>query len=481
MSNSRKIATDTIIRFIGQLGIGVITTISARLITGYLGVDRYGVITAATFFFSMFASISDSGTTTVAIREISKNPNKDRGILANVLGIRIVGSIILSILCIILGYIIYAPRDMRIFEALLWMVSTLIFINFSSSFKITLTTGFRAKQLVLSDIISKILSLAFLWYGIHYNWGIWVVYASPLVMLISLSIFVVLLNKKEYRVWPRFDSKEWSTIIRYTVPIAIASMLNIIYLRADGMMLSFYKSTTEVGQYGLAYKIVELLAVLPSLFGLVAMSTVANSDKAKLHNQTMLGQKYLGLIGVLSSFSVISIGRFAINILSSGQESFAPSYGPLIVLLLANIIIFYHQPISNALFAQNLQNKIMRVSLYATIFNIAINLLMIPLLGALGASISVLITEIIIYAYFRKLYSDHIHKGKAIAPIKPFIAGVLMFITSSLVRQVLSAYDLNKVIIEGLALMMALLIFMITITVSKFTTIEEIKALSKRA
>lgn len=480
MNNSRKIATDTIIRFIGQLSIGLITAISARLITGYLGIDRYGVITAATFFFSMFASISDSGTTTVAIREISKSPKQDKNILANVLGIRIAGSIILGFICIVLGYLIYAPKDIRIFEALIWMVAGLIFINISSAFKITLTTTFRATELVVSDIISKLAGLVFLWYGIHYDWGLWAIYAAPLITLIISSILVVALNTKEYRVWPRFDQEQWITIVKYVIPLAIAAILNTLYLRADGMMLSFYKSSVEVGQYGLAYKIVELLGVLPSLFGLVAMSVVANSDKNKLHKQTMMGQKYLGFMGVMSSFAIISIGPFIIKILSSGQESFAPSYQPLVILLLANVVIFYHQPISNALFAQNLQNKILRVSLYATIFNIIINLAMIPLWGALGAASAVLITEILIYIYFRSLYKKYIFEDIANISIKPLLAGIIMFLTAIVVRYYLSSFHLNEIIVEIISLGIALIIFLLVIGISRFTTMNEIKGLLKR-
>ncbi len=67
-----------------------------------------------------------------------------------------------------------------------------------------------------------------------------------------------------------FDFSYWKRIWHRAWPIALTSLLTLVYFKADTLILSVYRSEGEVGIYGATYKVLEIIGTFPHMFlGLV--------------------------------------------------------------------------------------------------------------------------------------------------------------------------------------------------------------------
>src|SRR5262249_10353086 len=64
-------------------------------------------------------------------------------------------------------------------------------------------------------------------------------------------------------------SKSWT--------LGLSMMLNLIYFRADTILLSAFKSPADVGIYGLSYKVLEMLLVFPAMFSGLILPILSRS------------------------------------------------------------------------------------------------------------------------------------------------------------------------------------------------------------
>ncbi|MBI4435127.1 polysaccharide biosynthesis C-terminal domain-containing protein, partial [Candidatus Uhrbacteria bacterium] len=64
--------------------------------------------------------------------------------------------------------------------------------------------------------------------------------------------------------------------LAHSWPIAISIIFNLLYLKGDILFLAYFRDQAEVGLYGAAYRVLEVMTVLPTmLMGLVLPSLVA--------------------------------------------------------------------------------------------------------------------------------------------------------------------------------------------------------------
>lgn len=64
-----------------------------------------------------------------------------------------------------------------------------------------------------------------------------------------------------------FDASVWKDIIQRSWPLIITIVLNLVYLKADILILSLFKSQADVGLYGAAYRVIDVLVTIPFMIG----------------------------------------------------------------------------------------------------------------------------------------------------------------------------------------------------------------------
>ena len=74
--------------------------------------------------------------------------------------------------------------------------------------------------------------------------------------------------------------KTWALLLRISLPLGATYIVNYLYFRLDVVLLSILKGEEEVGVYGLAYRVLEGLMVLPAYFMFALFPEIARLSGA---------------------------------------------------------------------------------------------------------------------------------------------------------------------------------------------------------
>jgi O-antigen/teichoic acid export membrane protein len=169
----------------------------------------------------------------------------------------------------------------------------------------------------------------------------------------------------------------------------------IFYFRADGVLLSVLSSSDEVGAYGLAYRVAANAAIVATLFVNSAFSTMARSwaDGRGAFNAVVSRSLNFMLLcaAPLVVFGIV-LGPDVVQLIAA--ESYTASAGRATQLLFVAIALGYMNAVlSQALIAAHQQRYLIFASPIALAFNVTLNLVLVPSLGAEGAGIALVCTE----------------------------------------------------------------------------------------
>ena len=177
-------------------------------------------------------------------------------------------------------------------------------------------------------------------------------------------------------------------------PFTILAITDILMFNIDTLMLGHFKSFGETGLYSAAGRMVQLFYILPALFS----SALLPSLTKKLHSNDT--QDLTASTG--KAFSVISlfILPIIIAILFLSKDIVGLLFGsdyhgsivPIYILIFSIFPVFYTTLLNSSLFALNAQRKFVHLHIIGLLISIILNLILIPMYGAIGASISLVLS-----------------------------------------------------------------------------------------
>ena len=156
-----------------------------------------------------------------------------------------------------------------------------------------------------------------LWLG----WGAISCVWAYLVAVAVTGLTTFFATRRNVRFGPRFNLKRWRTIVAQSLTIGIIQIVNLLYLKADLVILSVISTSDNVGIYGVAYAIINFFLLIPSILMtslLPAMTTATESDLGKIVDRAM---RYLAAAGALVATGTLCFGAQVIRVLAG--EKFA--------------------------------------------------------------------------------------------------------------------------------------------------------------
>jgi len=261
----------------------------------------------------------------------------------------------------------------------------------------------RMKYLAYSDVINKSvqgllgIALAVAGFGAVGFTGCWLVMAAVVLAL-------------DIRWLRRHIRVRWSSTARQLAHMARESMAYwafgvffMLYLWIDSAMLSVMTSATIVGWYGVSTKLFQTLMVVPVLIStawLPRLVSVFERSAPELQRAARAPIEIVLVVGLPIAAGIAVIAEPAID------RIYGPAYaGAVPVMVILGLCIppmYLNIMLSQVLIAARRQFVWTWVMLGATVVNPAINLVLIPQAqsrfdnGAIGAAVSLLLTEIVI-------------------------------------------------------------------------------------
>ncbi|MEK7097741.1 MAG: flippase [Patescibacteria group bacterium] len=386
MSLTVKVAHNTLVQITSKISTSLIGIAVIAVITRYLGQNGFGQYTTILTFLSFFGIIADLGLTLVTTQMISQPDIDKNKILSNLFGLRLVTATIFLGLAPLVVF--FFPYEMIIKLGVAVTTLSFYFISLNQIFIGLFQKELRMDKAVISEVISKAFLLAGTVIAVKLNYGL---LGIMLALTISAAVnfalnFIFSFSFAKIRV--RFDREVWADIAKRSWPLALTIFFNLLYLKTDTLILSLIKSQAEVGIYGAAYRVIDLLITIPFMFaGLILPIMTAAWAKNNTEDFKNILQKSFDVIIIIALPMLVGTQFVAAKtmVLVAGND-FALSGIILKILILAAGIVFIGTIFSHAIIAINRQKSLIWPYFFTSVTSLAGYFIFIPAYSYYGAA-----------------------------------------------------------------------------------------------
>ena len=377
-------------RVVNALSILVLTIMISRK----LGVDIFGGYSFLNTVILTSVVVANFGLDTHMVRELSRNKAAGTQVLWSVLGFKIISSI-LVILCVN-GLFIFFLKNQETLKALPFYSFVICLNSLSQSFWYYGDAFNKFQFHSFLWAFSNILKIPLVWGLISFEPGlssvIFALIAAELISLFTAAYFI----QRSFNIFP----VTWSLnilpfLFKHAWPLAVISILSVLYFRVDTIMLEVMKGERVVGIYSAAYKVVELLIVIPGTICIVTLPGLAVTYMNNIQAFRKSSRNTLALLGTTGAILGLFIYLFSTQIILFfyGSE-FSNSIKSLSVLSGTIFFLFMNGFMAYIMIAMNKEMNVVGILILSTIINIIFNYFLIPQYSHVGAAISTLISEI---------------------------------------------------------------------------------------
>jgi len=402
MSHARTLARNTAFLLVATLFTNLAAFVWNVYLARYLGTAGFGILSTALALTGIFSILADLGIGTYITREIARNPGGAGELVAAGLGNRIILSCIVFVLILLFPLIgLYSGTAAAV---IVFIAGYMLLTSFSSFFN-SIFQGFQRMEYqtvwnILNSLFILVGVLAVVWLG---GSVVQVAVAYLIAAALSLVYSAATFTRRFFTPGLSFSRD----MIREAIPFGITSVFSLIYFWIDSVMLSLMKGDVSVGLYNAPYR---LLTVIASLYGVYltavfpVMSRFHVESEDSLRFTYMRSLKYLIIIAVPLIFTVFTLAGPLIELIFSAK--YLESVPALRVLIIATAFMFINGVSSSLLGSANRQITVTRITGVAALFNVTLNLALIPRFDFMGASVATVITEALMTLLFLRTVRD---------------------------------------------------------------------------
>src|SRR5687767_7473289 len=253
MTLTRILAFNTLAQYLGKFLSLLASVVVTSILTKKLGVEGYGQYVYAFSIIMLATSFTDWGSTFVATREASKDPNKQEIIYSTSLFFRLLAACIAMV--VLAALTLFYPSLSQV-RSLVIVGSFLIpLISLKTSFQIVYQTKLQLWRLSLIDTVSSLTFMLFLIILPNSSFtpqNILALLTFSALLSVLLGAFLLFqLTKLPIKV----DLQLALHLLRSTLSMGLLLTIFSIYNRLDILILQHLQGSTSVAFYGLSYKI----------------------------------------------------------------------------------------------------------------------------------------------------------------------------------------------------------------------------------
>ena len=445
MSVARKILSNTAVQTAGKLATAVLSVIIIKYITSletfplFKGVSAdYKLIYT---YLAFFGIIADFGLFTIAVREFAYAKKKTDYVLGNIFGMRIVSISIAMLLATGVVFLIGDPNySIAVKVGVSIAAVTTAFTMLASTITSVLQEKLKMIFPTIALLLGKIIMAGYIvWVVINFSTLPYAFYHLLLAGVFGNGFVFLITYFYTYKIVPfrpRFNFDYWKEIFFKALPYGLAIILSTIYLKVDILLLSFLRDKSEIAIYGYPASVLELVAIVPIYFMncvLPVMTKRLRDNKEKAQKIIAHSFNFLFMCAVPIVVGGMILARPFVRLimndefLSNAGTGFLGSDLAFQLILVTLLFSFVGHLFAYVLVAVDKQKKLLVINLTVVIFNVVLNLILIPKYGFCGAGVATIISQalvlILTFRESKKIISIPIQVSKFFRIV---FAGVLM-------------------------------------------------------
>ena len=381
----------------------------------------YGTFTTLINYTAIVSVVLDLGFNVLYVREGARHPADIQRYLRNVLSLRLVmavgGFVVLAIALAVAGL------SSLLVPGFLLMVLT----SYSTLLRNTLYAVQRLAYEAVAVVLESIVLLGLVLIGIKIGAGVtYFVWAYAAQYAFSCAYFAIVLWWQKIAVigWKLEPQlvREW---FFQGLPFALTFVLTILYFKIDQPLVYAIRPHAEAGWYAAAYKPFEALLFIPMTLLSVVFPVLSVYFRERPQELTDAVSRFFKALLVIGW--PIAVGLFVLAHPLTTMFLYPQSEPALRILALALAIGFVNNAFIGALSASDRQLSFTWAAGWSLIANLALNLILIPLFGYIGASWATVLTEVVLGVAGWILTRRHIGQVPVLQLTwRPILAGLVM-------------------------------------------------------
>lgn len=365
----------------------------AIILARYLGKSDYGRFVYALSFVNLFTFFWDFGIGRLITRDVATNRSNASAIFSPKFKFQIF-SCLVGMVLLWLYTLLFETKGLEAYLILIFGISTAL-NQLSNSFRTVFVAFERAEyetffNLILrSSLLIAILSVTYM--GLGLIWISLIILFFSLINLIGSWAFV---ERKFFRFQFRERRTNFWPIVKDCFPIAITIAFTTFYLQINKILLLKLKGEEATGIYGAIDVIVMTFLIISNSLVLATFPVISKENRINRENSFHI---YKGMFKVLTLLGLpIAVGGMLLNkeivLLIYGTDFFESSE-VLKILIWLTPIIFLTNFTGSCLIAIEKQSQLAYICGFNALFNLSLNLILIPSFGYLGAAMASIATE----------------------------------------------------------------------------------------
>lgn len=397
MDKLRKVVGSTLISLFGQIITWTSTLVLTIAYGRFLGDTKFGELFLAITFVALVGFPLEFGFNQQLTRDVAQKPHEARRYLSNILLLKGCFWVGLYGAIILLGYVLgYRGEELSLVAicgiGLLADAATNVFASLHYAMG---SVKFPVVGSILSKGLAALVGTILLKNGGGVEGMAFVLLGCSCVNMLWQAVWGFRLVGLPFAL----DKKLMWELLRTCIPFLVYGVLAVIYYRIDTVILSLMANAEVIGWYGAAYRLLDTLNFLPNLVIFSIMyplfSKYSISDDAKLKLSAEKSMNFLLFCGVPITTLLIVAGSSIIGFLYH-QPQFVHSVPALQALAPGLLFLYANTVLGSIIMSVKQEKKITLMAAIALVFNVGLNLILIPLYQHIGAAVVTSLTELLL-------------------------------------------------------------------------------------
>jgi len=240
---------------LGNLISKVIVFIGFIFIARLLGPENYGIYATVGAFVGFFQIFLVQGLSKVIVREGSKNIDSADEVLKRTIGLRNLLILVAVALCVIVSF--FMPYEVQTKLYIIIFSSQLAYMGLTNFIGTVYQIREKMQYMALFDILNRFLFISASVVFLYLGFGLMSLFIIAFVSY-AVTLFLNYVHSQKFIRFGFFSKVRFDN--RFVKPAVIFSLLAFLHFlisRVDLLMISFLGTPSDVGIYGVSYKVAQ--------------------------------------------------------------------------------------------------------------------------------------------------------------------------------------------------------------------------------
>jgi PST family polysaccharide transporter len=364
------------------------------LMARYLGPSRYGEFAYMAGLSTLFLAVARAGIDQVVVRDLVRSPELQERMLGTAALVKLGAGVVAGLAMLGTVALVGNPdRDEFRFAAVL---ATAFLVQALDVPEMLFNSRTQSRYPVMSRsfarIVMAVVRTALIYLSASLLAFIWAAAAEPAMIVLMM---LVVYRWQGHRIGAlRFDPALALSLARRGLPLMVSGIAILVMMRADVIMLEYFRGPKTVGIFAGATRIADMCLFLATgVMTSVTPTLIAIGIENKARYDRFIARLYQGLALVMiliSLFFTVFAGSFFDLLLG---PSYAGAADVLRIYIWSSVFIALGVVQGQWLVNEGYQRFMLYRAAAGAIINILANLVLIPLYGATGAALATCIAQ----------------------------------------------------------------------------------------